>query len=211
MSDQHAQDAGGAGGAHVHFVGIGGIHMSALAHILLDDGQVVSGCDRIDAPILQPLRERGAEIEIGHDALHTRGVQRVIRTVAVPASHPEIGAALESGIPVVTRAELLAEIAAPREVIAVGGAHGKTTTTAMLSLAARASGRDVGYVLGGEAADLPRHALRGSDSVADSGGRRIRPRVPSLHAAGRGDHERRARSSRLLRDRGAARGRVPDL
>ena len=163
MSDQHAQDAGGAGGAHVHFVGIGGIHMSALAHILLDDGQVVSGCDRIDAPILQPLRERGAEIEIGHDASHTRGVQRVIRTVAVPASHPEIAAAMESGIPVATRAELLAEIAAPREVIAVGGAHGKTTTTAMLSLAARASGRDVGYVLGGEAADLPRHALRGSD------------------------------------------------
>ncbi len=163
MSDQHAPDAQGAGGAHVHFVGIGGIHMSALAHILLDDGQVVSGCDRIDAPILQPLRERGAQIEIGHDASHARGVERVVRTVAVPASHPEIAAAIESGIPVATRAELLAEIAAPREVIAVGGAHGKTTTTAMLSLAARASGRDVGYVLGGEAADLPRHALRGSD------------------------------------------------
>ena len=184
MSDQHAQDAGGAGGAHVHFVGIGGIHMSALAHILLDDGQVVSGCDRIDAPILQPLRERGAEIEIGHDASHARGVQRVIRTVAVPASHPEIAAAMESGIPVATRAELLAEIAAPREVIAVGGAHGKTTTTAMLSLAARASGRDVGYVLGGEAADLPRHALRGSDPwlilEADEYGRAFHHYTPQV-------------------------------
>ncbi len=148
---------------HVHFVGIGGIHMSALAHILLDDGLAVSGCDRADTPILQPLRERGAEISIGHDPRHIAEVDRVVRTVAVAETHPEIAAAIDADVPVSTRAELLAEIAAGREVIAVGGAHGKTTTTAMLAVAARASGRDVGYVLGGETADLSRHAARGAD------------------------------------------------
>lgn len=148
---------------HVHFVGIGGIHMSALAHILLDDELAVSGCDRADTPILQPLRERGAEISIGHDPRHIAEANRVVRTVAVAETHPEIAAAATAAVPVSTRAELLAEIAAGREVIAVGGAHGKTTTTAMLAVAARASGRDVGYVLGGETADLPRHAVRGAD------------------------------------------------
>lgn len=148
---------------HVHFVGIGGIHMSALAHILLDDGLAVSGCDRVDTPILQPLRERGAEISIGHEPGHIARADRVVRTVAVAETHPEIAAAVEAAVPVSTRAELLAEIAAGREVIAVGGAHGKTTTTAMLAVAVRASGRDVGYVLGGETADLARHAARGAD------------------------------------------------
>ena len=157
ISDARAQPE------HVHFVGIGGIHMSALAHILLDDGLVVSGCDRADTPILQPLRERGAEISIGHEPGHIARADRVIRTVAVAETHPEIAAAAAAAVPVSTRAELLAEIAAGREVIAVGGAHGKTTTTAMLAVAARASGRDVGYVLGGETADLVRHAARGAD------------------------------------------------
>ena len=157
ISDARAQPE------HVHFVGIGGIHMSALAHILLDDGLVVSGCDRADTPILQPLRERGAEISIGHEPGHIARADRVIRTVAVAETHPEIAAAATAAVPVSTRAELLAEIAAGREVIAVGGAHGKTTTTAMLAVAARASGRDVGYVLGGETADLVRHAARGAD------------------------------------------------
>lgn len=147
----------------VHFVGVGGIHMSALAHILLDDGLEVSGCDRTDTSILQPLRERGAEIRIGHDASHVAGMDRVVRTVAVPTTHPEIVAAAAAGTPLLTRAELLAEVAEGREVIAVGGAHGKTTTTAMLAVAARASARDVGYVLGGETADLDRHAMRGTD------------------------------------------------
>lgn len=149
--------------ANVHFVGIGGIHMSALAHILLDDGIVVSGCDRADAPILQPLRDRGARIVIGHRESHVRTATRVVRTVAVPPEHPEIAAANGLGIPVLTRAELLAEIASQREVIAVGGSHGKTTTTALIAHAMRASGRDSGYVLGGESPDFEIHAHRGSD------------------------------------------------
>lgn len=149
--------------ANVHFVGIGGIHMSALAHILLDDGVIVSGCDRVDAPILQPLRERGARILIGHRPSHVTTATRVIRTAAVPADHPEIAAASKLGIPCQTRAELLAQIASSRDVIAVGGSHGKTTTTALVARAMQASGRDVGYVLGGESPDFEVHARRGTD------------------------------------------------
>lgn len=168
----------------IHFVGVGGIHMSALAHILLDDGALVSGCDRSDTPILEPLRGRGAAISIGHDPSHTAQADRIIRTVAVPETHSEIAAALAAGVPVSTRAELLAEVAAERDVIAVGGAHGKTTTTAMLAVAARATGRDVGYVLGGETADLPRHAVRGTDPwliiEADEYGRAFHHYAPQV-------------------------------
>jgi UDP-N-acetylmuramate--alanine ligase len=148
---------------NVHFVGIGGIHMSALAHILLDDGLVVSGCDRSDAPILQPLRDRGARIMIGHNEHHVTTATQVVRTAAVPEAHPEIARTIELGIPIQTRAELLSEIAAPRDVIAVGGSHGKTTTTAMIAHAMNASGRDGGYVIGGEAPDFCVHARRGTD------------------------------------------------
>ena len=169
---------------NVHFVGIGGIHMSALAHILLDDGLVVSGCDRSDAPILEPLRKRGARITIGHGDQHVTTATHVVRTAAVPESHPEIARAIELGIPLQTRAELLAEIAAPREVIAVGGSHGKTTTTAMIAHAMRASGRDAGYVIGGEAPDFSVHAKRGTDPwlvlEADEYGRAFHHYTPTV-------------------------------
>ena len=169
---------------NVHFVGIGGIHMSALAHILLDDGLVVSGCDRSDSPILQPLRDRGARIVIGHNEHHVTTATQIVRTAAVPETHPEVARAIELGIPLQTRAELLSEIAAPREVITVGGSHGKTTTTAMIAHAMRASGRDAGYVIGGEAPDFCVHARRGTDPwlvlEADEYGRAFHHYTPQV-------------------------------
>ena len=169
---------------NVHFVGIGGVHMTALAHILLDDGLAVSGCDRTDAPILQPLRDRGARIVIGHNEHHITTATQVVRTTAVPEMHPEIARAAELGIPVQTRAELLSDIAASREVIAVGGSHGKTTTTAMVAHAMRASGRDVGYVIGAEAPDFCVHGKRGNDPwlvlEADEYGRAFHHYTPSV-------------------------------
>jgi len=158
--------------------------MTALAHILLDDGLAVSGCDRTDAPILQPLRDRGARIVIGHNEHHVTTATQVVRTTAVPESHPEIARAAELGIPVQTRAELLSDIAASREVIAVGGSHGKTTTTAMVAHAMRASGRDVGYVIGAEAPDFCVHGKRGNDPwlvlEADEYGRAFHHYTPSV-------------------------------
>ncbi len=169
---------------NAHFVGIGGIHMSALAHILLDDGLAVSGCDRLDAPILQPLRDRGARIMIGHNESHVTTATQVVRTAAVPESHPEIARAIQLGIPVQTRAELLAEIAAQRDVIAVGGSHGKTTTTAMIAHCMQASSRDAGFVIGGEVADMRVHAHRGTDPwlvlEADEYGRAFHHYEPSV-------------------------------
>jgi len=169
---------------NVHFVGIGGIHMSALAHILLDDGLVVSGCDRADSPILQPLRDRGARITIGHNEHHVTTATQVVRTAAVPESHPEIARTIELGIPLQTRAELLSEIAAPRDVISVGGTHGKTTTTAMIAHAMRASGRDAGYVIGGEVPGFCVHARRGNDPwlvlEADEYGRAFHHYTPQV-------------------------------
>ena len=146
-----------------HFVGIGGIHMSALAHILLDDGERVSGCDRADSQLIAGLRARGAEVTLGHNPAHAAVADRVVRTIAVPEDHPEIAAARSAGLPVRTRAELLAEIARGRRVIAVSGSHGKSTTTAMLAAALRAGGRDAGYVLGGEVDGMSPHAKRGTD------------------------------------------------
>lgn len=158
--------------------------MSALAHILLDDGVVVSGCDRADAPILQPLRDRGARITIGHNERHVTTATQVVRTAAVPETHPEIARAVELGIPLQTRAELLAEIASQRSVITVGGSHGKTTTTAMIAHCMKASGRDAGYVIGGEAPDFCVHARRGSDPwivlEADEYGRAFHHYQPSV-------------------------------
>lgn len=169
---------------NVHFVGIGGIHMSALAHILLDDGLVVSGCDRSDAPILEPLRERGARIVVGHNEQHVSTATHVVRTAAVPEAHPEVARAIALGIPVETRAELLSAIAARREVITVGGSHGKTTTTAMIAHAMKASGRDAGYVIGGEAPDFDVHARRGADPwlvlEADEYGRAFHHYTPTV-------------------------------
>ncbi len=158
--------------------------MSALAHILLDDGLVVSGCDRTDAPILQPLRERGARVLIGHNEHHVTTATQVVRTAAVPESHPEIARAIELGIPLQTRAELLSEIASQREVITVGGSHGKTTTTAMIAYAMRANGHDAGYVIGGEAPDFCVHAKRGTDPwmvlEADEYGRAFHHYTPAV-------------------------------
>ena len=113
--------------------------------------------------------------------------QRPPRSCAPPPSRsrtPEIARALELGIPVQTRAELLSDIAAPRNVIAVGGTHGKTTTTAMIAHGMRASGRDTGYVIGGESPDFCVHARRGTDPwlvlEADEYGRAFHHYTPTV-------------------------------
>jgi len=102
----------------------------------------------------------------------------------VPESHPEIARTIELGIPLQTRAELLSEIAAPRDVISVGGTHGKTTTTAMIAHAMRASGRDAGYVIGGEVPGFCVHARRGNDPwlvlEADEYGRAFHHYTPQV-------------------------------
>lgn len=139
---------------HYHIVGIAGAGMSAIANVLLDQGHTVSGSDLGAGQLASMLAERGARIVQGHDGAHVRGADVVVATSAVPSHHPELAAARASGIPVYRRAQLWREWSQGREVIAVAGTHGKTTTTAMIALILQRAGRNPGFLIGGFAPDL---------------------------------------------------------
>ena len=146
---------------HVHFVGIGGIHMSGLAGILLADGVPVSGSDLTRSHLTDRLEALGATISIGHDARAIGDADLVVRTLAVPNDNPEIAAALSAGIETISRAKMVARIADDREAVAVSGSHGKTTTSTMVVRAMQTAGLDPTYILGGESSGLASHAARG--------------------------------------------------
>ncbi len=134
---------------HRHFVGIGGIGMSALARLLLARGERVSGCDVLETPLIARLRVEGAQIAIGHHAAHLGDADSVIVSSAIDRQNPEIVQARRLGLPIVHRGELLAELLDERDGIAICGTHGKTTTTAMTHAVLRAGGIDAGLALGG--------------------------------------------------------------
>jgi UDP-N-acetylmuramate--alanine ligase len=133
----------------VHFVGIGGIGMSALARILHARGQRVSGSDVKETALTEELRAQGIDVAIGHDAANIDGARTVVVSSAIERRNPEYAAALRLGIPILHRGELLAQLLAGRRGIAVCGTHGKTTTTAMTHAVLRLSGIDASLVLGG--------------------------------------------------------------
>ncbi len=116
----------------LHFTGIGGIGMSGIAEILLSLGYNVQGSDLSENANVKRLRDQGAKIYIGHNADYIKGTAAVIVSSAIKADNPELIAARQAGIPVVRRAEMLAELMRLKSAIAVGGTHGKTTTTAMI-------------------------------------------------------------------------------
>ena len=167
----------------VHFVGVGGIHMSALAGLVLDAGGSVSGSDLTLSPLTEALAARGATIEAGHASANVDGAALVVRTIAVPDDNPEIRAAARAGIETISRAQMVARLVAGRRVLAVAGSHGKTTVSTMLTLILREAGRDPGYILGGESADLPSHAAWGSGPLvleADEYGRAFHHYQPAV-------------------------------
>ena len=114
---------------HIHFVAIGGIGMSGIAEVLLHLGFEVSGSDQLESANTQRLRELGAKVHIGHSAENVGDCDVMVYSSAVPLSNPELEAAREREIPVVRRAEMLAELMRLKHGFAVGGSHGKTTTT----------------------------------------------------------------------------------
>jgi len=144
-----------------HIVGIAGAGMSAIAHVLLDQGHIVSGSDVQRNAFADALAARGATIFQGHAAAHVEGADALVATSAAKADHPEIVAARESGIATLKRADLWREWSAQRKIVAVAGTHGKTTTTAMIALALVEAGQNPGFLIGGETPDLPRNALWG--------------------------------------------------
>ena len=133
----------------VHFIGIGGIGMSGIAEIMLRIGYVVQGSDAKASANTERLQKLGARIFIGHDAAHVEGASAVVYSTAVKADNPEMVAGRERRLPLVRRAEMLAELMRLQYSIAVGGTHGKTTTTSMVACLLDAGGLDPTVVNGG--------------------------------------------------------------
>lgn len=135
---------------HIHFVGIGGIGMSALALLLKRQGNFVSGSDQTDSELLQSLRKADIQIHIGHDSHHAQGANLVVYSSAVKPENPERAFAETHKIPEIRRAELLGQIAdGYKNTLAVAGTHGKTTTTGMCGMILIAAGLDPSILVGG--------------------------------------------------------------
>jgi UDP-N-acetylmuramate--alanine ligase len=134
----------------IHFIGIGGIGMSGIAEVLCNLGFQVTGSDQKESVTVAHLRELGAVVHIGHAAENIGRADVVVRSSAVNTTNPEIRAAQERGVPVIPRAEMLAELMRLREGIAVAGTHGKTTTTSMIAAILVAGGLDPTVVIGGK-------------------------------------------------------------
>ncbi|AKO45252.1 UDP-N-acetylmuramate--L-alanine ligase [[Haemophilus] ducreyi] len=133
----------------IHFVGIGGAGMSGIAEVLLNEGYQISGSDIVESIVTKHLADAGAKIFIGHQAENIAGASVVVVSSAIEENNPEITAAKSARIPVIQRAQMLAEIMRFRHSIAVAGTHGKTTTTAMLSMIYTETGLDPTFVNGG--------------------------------------------------------------
>ena len=117
----------------IHFVGIGGIGMSGIAEVMANLGYTVQGSDIKESPVLERLRSRGVKVAVGHAPENVDGARVVVTSTAVRRDNPEVAFALENRIPVVRRAEMLAELMRLKSTIAVAGTHGKTTTTSMIA------------------------------------------------------------------------------
>ncbi len=133
----------------IHFVGIGGIGMSGIAEVMHNLGYAVQGSDIAESASVERLRARGITVHIGHKADNVEGVAVVVTSTAVRRTNPEVAAALEARVPVVRRAEMLAELMRLKSTVAVAGTHGKTTTTSMIATLLDAGGIDPTVINGG--------------------------------------------------------------
>jgi UDP-N-acetylmuramate--alanine ligase len=149
----------------VHFVGIGGVGMSGIAEIMLSLGFRVSGSDLRDSGALRRLEELGARVRIGHHKDNLGKADVVVFSSAVSDDNPELVVAMERGIPVIPRAEMLAELMRIKTSICVAGMHGKTTTTSMISSILSSAGLDPTVVIGGKLDTLGGGARLGSGDL----------------------------------------------
>ncbi|MCB4789562.1 MULTISPECIES: UDP-N-acetylmuramate--L-alanine ligase [unclassified Delftia] len=135
---------------HIHFVGIGGAGMSGIAEVLHNLGYAISGSDLSDSATLRRLAGLGISTHVGHAAAHIEGADAVVTSTAVQSDNPEVLAARERKIPVVPRALMLAELMRFKQGIAIAGAHGKTTTTSLVTSVLAEAGLDPTFVIGGK-------------------------------------------------------------
>jgi UDP-N-acetylmuramate--alanine ligase len=155
---------------HVHFVGIGGSGMSGIAEVLLNQAYTVSGSDLADNAATQRLTALGAQVNLGHCVAHVAHADVVVISTAVHGDNPEVLAARQRRIPVVPRAQMLAELMRFKQGIAVAGTHGKTTTTSLISSCLAEGGLDPTFVIGGRLNAAGTHAKlgRGEYLVAEA-------------------------------------------
>src|SRR5881409_774510 len=150
----------------IHFVGIGGIGMSGIAEVLLNSGYVVTGSDLQESEVTRRLRSLGARVFVGHQEVNLAGNPSVVViSTAVKYSNPEVLEARRRHIPVIPRAEMLAELMRMKYGVAVAGSHGKTTTTSMIAAVLSTAGLDPTMVIGGRVHMLGTNAKMGQGDI----------------------------------------------
>jgi UDP-N-acetylmuramate--alanine ligase len=178
---------------HVHFVGIGGIGMSGIAELLANLGYAVSGSDAKRSAVTERLETLGIRVDVGHDAAQVGDADVVVISSAVRPSNPEVVEAARRQVPVIPRAEMLAELMRLRFAIAVAGAHGKTTTTSMIALVLERAGLDPTAVIGGRLSAFGSNARRGRGELmvaeADESDRSFLKLFPTIAVITNIDHE----------------------
>lgn len=150
---------------HIHLVGIGGSGMSGIAEVLLTLGYKVTGSDLAHSDTTRRLETLGGHIFVGHEADHVKGAQVVVISSAVQSVNPEVVAARASVIPVIPRAEMLAELMRLKFGVAIAGAHGKTTTTSLVASVLAHAGLDPTFVVGGKVNAMGTHARLGRSDL----------------------------------------------
>jgi UDP-N-acetylmuramate--alanine ligase len=177
----------------VHFIGIGGIGMSGIAELLANLGYVVSGSDEKRSPVTTRLETLGIRVAYGHDAANVGDTDVVVASSAVKATNAEVREAASRQIPVIPRAEMLAELMRLRFSIAVAGAHGKTTTTSMIALVLERAGLDPTAVIGGRLSAFGGNARLGRGELmvaeADESDRSFLKLFPTIAVITNIDHE----------------------
>ena len=145
--------------ASIHIVGIGGAGMRSIANVLADMGHDITGSDLKYSPGLDQLKSRGIKVMIGHSPFNFENPKILTKSTAIPEGNPEVAAALEAGIPVLTRAQIMTAITAKKKSIVVAGTHGKTTTSSILSVLLSAAATEPSFLIGGDLNEIGCGAL----------------------------------------------------
>ncbi|MEE9097850.1 UDP-N-acetylmuramate--L-alanine ligase [Pseudarthrobacter phenanthrenivorans] len=149
----------------VHFIGIGGVGMSAVARIMVARGVPVSGSDAKDLPVMADLAAAGARIAVGYAAVNVADAQTIVAGSAIREDNPELAAAREAGLPVLHRSQALAATMGDDTVVTVAGTHGKSTTTSMITVLLRAAGLDPSFAVGANIPAIGVNAAHGSAAI----------------------------------------------
>ena len=152
-------------GTRLHFLGIGGIGVSAVARVALERGYPVSGSDVRRSALTDTMESLGARVTIGQRAENIEGAEVIVLSTAIPAHNPELVAARERGLPILHRSELLAALLSERLSVGVTGTHGKGTVSAMITKMLDAAGREPGFIIGGLLLDYNLNARAGKGDV----------------------------------------------